>query len=398
MSLYILRTVFPKLDADQTVLMGPRCLALTEKERNQIVMCTTIGRLFDGFLQSINYSSGLTGTAVERAIGQRTAQLMEQKRDAYIKWCTIKGAVGGAVVGGGAGALIGGIALLPAAVGGTVGGVAGGFAGRKIGRSRAAALPQAAEEATAADQILSPLRATDTATRQGLFEGDAFIQFCARNCREAIDSLIPLVEHDRDIFQPEQENLVCGITHIRINDPVRGDDGGLYERAAILGWIASSNRLTDPAQLLPIHGASSPFRSPQRVTVGGLRDDKQEYFPRLIQYLVRTYNARVEVQERYGNATAAERVAMEKKLLPPTTEIADVHCFYDSRPARAIRAMKKTMESPDTKDLHRPRDRDPADWDRAWASAQEKVSVLMADLQVFDRALLDPLPVVVAAG
>ena len=85
MSLAVLRRAFPNPTEEKRILIGPRCLVLTEDERVRIIACSRIQGLQDRYLHLVNTDPMYAPIRArrERDIGARAQRMMAKSdRDA----------------------------------------------------------------------------------------------------------------------------------------------------------------------------------------------------------------------------------------------------------------------------------------------------------------------------
>lgn len=289
-----IRTTFPETNRtqDQDLLIGSSCLALTDKERDTIEN-----------LNFNRYHSSLDEKERED-LSVRVAEAVAKAQ----MWGTVSGFTTGGVAAGASAWYL--AALTPLAT--IVSGVGGAVAGRKIGHY--------------AGGRIGHRRAIKNETNSSEY-------ILWRN--EKFETIIfPALSRYVDPNKWSTVQLECPITLDWMMEPVRAEDGHIYEKSAILAHLAAweerqrqmeENRRgfalepLSPQELQEVLQTRSPLRN-GNITVGGLRE-LPDYYKEIFRKLECNYNTKVSEQQS---------IAAQVKDLPQPfpEEVAKVVRWY----------------------------------------------------------------------
>lgn len=292
MALPVIRNLFRDPTPEQSMLIGPSCLALTQEER----MSATTTDL-NGYLVN------------PHDVVRITAQITNAANDGKASGARL-GACAGVVSGAAIGAFGAGRYVAPSlpviALGALGGGVTGGLAGYKLGSVTGEKLGRSQE----ITKINSSLEFRNW--RHIKYETEVF---------PALSTYMPTDQWDR-------VQLNCPITKGWMNDPVHANDGHMYERTEILKYLSFWDR-NHPEELLAalplaarteVLNTRSPFRN-GNIQLNLLKE-KLSYYDDLFMTLNKNYNQRVMSQKVIYAKSLANELPM------PTEEETRIVNFY----------------------------------------------------------------------
>ncbi len=259
MILQTIRTYLPQgvRTEQQDLLIGDACLALTDKEREEI--------------ENLNFENYQYNSPQRAEVSARVADAIYRAQ------------LAGAATGAATGALGGGaaawkttnslpITALGGAAGGITGGISGYYAGEKIGHRR-----------VVTDITNSP--------EYHKWKNEKY---------ETI--IFPALSRYMDPSQYENFQLICPITLDFMLEPVQARDNHIYEKSAILAHLAAwRSRLPFDFDSLPqerrqeLLKNSSSFRI-AHVTKGALKP-LPDYYKKIFHELIGNYNNKVLAQQ-----------------------------------------------------------------------------------------------------
>lgn len=273
MILQTIRTYLPEgvRTEQQDLLIGDTCLALTDKEREEI--------------ENLNFENYQYNSPQRAEVSARVADAVYRAK------------LAGAVTGTAVGALGGGTAAwkttksvpmtaLGGAAGGLTGGVSGYYAGKKI-----------SHRMIVSDITNSP--------EYHKWKNEKY---------ETI--IFPALSRYVEPSQYENFQLICPITLDFMLEPVRAKDNHIYEKSAILAHLAAwqERREFVGRPFLPADWvASSPFRI-CHITADTLKP-LPDYYKKIFHELIGNYNSKVLAQQSI--------VDLAKEQFGPLTEQAE---------------------------------------------------------------------------
>ena len=278
MILQTIRDCLPEVvrTREQDLLIGDTCLALTDKEREEI--------------ENVNFENYQYNSPQKTEISARIADAVHKSQ--------LKGVAIGAAIGALGGGTIAWkltnsiqVAALGGAAGGLVGGISGYHAGKKRGRKM-----------VVSDITHSP--------EYRKWENEKY---------ETI--IFPALSRYMDPDQYENFELTCPITLGFMLEPVQASDNHIYEKSAILAhlaawkqrWNSSETAFLSTENQVALLMASSPFRI-YPITENTLKP-LPNYYRNIFHELVNNYNSKVLEQQSI--------VDLAEKILEPLTEQAE---------------------------------------------------------------------------